>query len=100
MVRRDSADDGRAQFRDGGECRRGAAVLEDDAQVRERGVQGDEGGEEGGLCVEDGDGFCGRGGRGRVGGWRGGDFAVQVEDHVGFLHGGENGVEGLVVYYA
>jgi hypothetical protein len=49
-------------------------------------VQGFEGGEEGAFGVEDGDVFA----------VVRGTFAVEVEDHPGGFHGGEDGVEGFV----
>jgi hypothetical protein len=96
VVRRDGADDRRPAGAHGGEGRGSAAVLEDDAQVGEARVQRLEGWQEGGLGVQDGDGWVGgrgRGGRGR----RRGDFAVEIQDHVLALHFGKDRVEGLVV---
>jgi len=79
-----------------------AAVLEDYAQLGESGVEGEESGEEGGLGVEDCDGWLVGGGGGRRGRSRGrgrgrGDFAVEIENHVLSFHFCEDGVEELVV---
>ena len=86
MVRGDGARDGVAEALDaldGGARRR---VLEDDAQAREARVERAEVREERGLGVE----HAGvrRGGRGHL--------AVEVEDHAGLLHRGEDGVVRLV----
>lgn len=104
VVRGDCAGHGGATGADGGEGGGGAAVFENDAEVREALMEAEESGEEGGFGVEDryclgvGRRIWGRGGGRGVGG-SGGDFAVEVEDHVLLFHFGEDGVECCVVDY-
>lgn len=86
VVRRDGARDGVAALADGVAGFRRGDVLEDDAQLGEARVDVEQRREELALGVEHADVL------GRVGG----DLAVDVEDHVDLLHGGEGGEEGLV----
>jgi len=77
-------------FLDGLDRCTGGSVLEDDTEVGEGCVDFEEVGEELDFSVEDVD----------VGGGVGGNFAVEVKDHAGLFHCGEDGVVGFVGFDA
>lgn len=68
-----------------------AAVLQNNTQLWEFLMEGLQRWQESWLCVEDSDGRAIFRGMGVGGG--GGDFAVEVEDHVLFFHLRKDGVE-------